>query len=291
MIAFVFLLSVIRLAAPLVFASLGGLLSERAGVINIALEGFMLVGALSAAVLTLGTGSPYLGFFGAGIVGALFSLVYAFAVIDGRANQVVAGTAMNLLAMGLIPLVLNWLYDSTGGSPALPLEQRFESFPLFFLAVLAGLVWWLMRGTHFGLRISFAGERPEALDAAGFSVRGVRYGAVMLSGMLAAWGGATLSIFLSSGYSRNMTAGRGFMALAALILGKWNPPLAVLGCFFFALMEALQIRMQGSSIGGVTIPAQIIQMIPYLATILVLAGFLGRSRPPRALGTVFEKGD
>lgn len=276
-----FILSVLRLSTPLVFAALGGLFSERSGVINIALEGFMLVGALAGAVVALSTGSPALGFLAAGVAGALFSLVYAFAVIHGRADQVVTGTAMNLLAMGLNPLVLKLLYDSTGGSPSLPLEARFADFPLWFAWILALTVWAVANHTHFGMRVSFAGEKPEALDAAGFSVRKVRYGAVALSGMLAAWGGASLSLFLASGYSRNMTAGRGFMALAALIIGKWRPMWALTACLFFGLMEAIQIRAQSVDM---LLPSQFIQALPYLTTVIVMAGFLGRSRPPKAIG-------
>ncbi len=282
-----FLFSVVRLAIPLLYAALGGLFSERAGVINIALEGFMLVGASSAAILTLATGDPLLGFFGAGLSGGIFALLFALVVIHGRADQVVAGTALNFLAMGLNPLLLKSLYDSTGSTPSLPIEQRFEIFPLYFLIVLALGAWFVMRKTTIGLRLSFAGEQPEALQAAGFSVRKIRYGAVVAAGVLAAWGGASLSIFLASAYSRNMTAGRGFMALAALILGKWHPPYVILACLFFGLMEALQIRLQGSALLGFAVPAQLVQMLPYLATILVMAGFLGRSRPPQYLGKIF----
>ena len=136
--------------------------------------------------------------------------------------------------------------------------------------------------------MSFAGENPDALDAAGISVRKVRYLAVSFAGLLAGWGGASLSIFLASGYSRNMVAGRGFMALAALILGKWRAPYAVLACLFFGLMEALQIRMQGMNWGGIPVPAQFVQMVPYLATIFVLAGFVGQARPPKKIGRIFE---
>lgn len=280
-----FILSVLRLSTPLLFASLGGLFSERSGVINIALEGFMLVGALAGAVVALATGSAPLGFLAAGVAGALFALIYAFAVIHGRADQVVSGTAMNLLAAGICPLVLKLLYTQTGGSPSLPLEARFQYFPLWFVWIVALMVWTLMNHTHFGLRVSFAGERPEALDAAGFSVRKLRYGAVALSGMLAAWGGASLSLFLASGYSRNMTAGRGFMALAALILGKWRPSYALLACLFFGFMEAMQIRMQSAE---TFLPGQFVQALPYLTTVVVMAGFLGHSRPPKAIGTNFD---
>jgi simple sugar transport system permease protein len=285
-----FLFSILRVSTPLLFASLGGLFSERAGVINIALEAFMLVGAFVGAVVTLSTGSPWLGFVAAGAAGALASLVFSFSVVHGRANQVVAGTAMNLLVMGLIPFALKLLYDSAGGTPALDLEQRFAIFPLWFVWVAALIIWALFSKTPLGLWFSFAGENPEALDAAGISVVKVRYSAVAICGLLAALGGATLSICLSSGYSRNMVAGRGFMALAALILGKWRPAPVLLACLFFGLMEALQIRLQAVDLqGGLAVPPQFIVVIPYLATILVLAGFIGRSRPPKALGLPFDQ--
>lgn len=285
-----FTLSVLRMSTPLLFAAMGGLLSERSGVINIALEGLMLVGAFTAAVVTLTTGEPTYGFLAAGSAGAVFGLLYGLCVLHGRSNQIVAGTAVNLFVMGMIPLLLKVLYDSTGGTPSFPADQRFQFFPMWFVFLCVGAVWFVMRRTRPGLWVSFAGENPPALDAAGVSVMKVRYGAVSAAGLLAAWGGASLSIFLASGYSRNMVAGRGFMALAALILGKWRPPLAMLACLFFGLMEALQIRLQGAEIAGHAVPAQLIQVIPYLATIIVLAGFVGQSRPPKAIGQLFEKG-
>lgn len=285
-----FLFSVIRLAAPLVFASMGGLFSERAGVINIALEAFMLAGAFAAAAVTLATGSPELGFAAGALAGGLAALVFAVAVIHGRANQVVAGTAMNLLLMGLIPLFLKVLYDQAGGSPQLPLEQRFQYFPFLAAGFAVVGTWLVLQRTPFGLWLSFAGENPSALDAAGVSVLKVRYAGVLLSGLLAGLGGATLSICLSSAYSRNMVAGRGFMALAALILGRWKPGWALAACLFFGAMEAVQIRLQSVSFeGGFALPSQFVVAIPYLATVLVLAGFLGASRPPKALGLPFDK--
>ena len=225
-----------------------------------------------------------------GTGGAIVALFYALTVIHGRSNQIVAGTAVNLLLMGLIPLTLKMLYDSTGGTPSLPAEHRFQYFPLWFVLLCAGLAWAFMNKTRMGLWVSFAGENPEALDAAGVSVRAVRYCAVAASGVLAGWGGASLSIFLASGYSRNMVAGRGFMALAALILGKWRAPYAVLACLFFGLMDALQIHLQGATVAGIEVPGQLVQLIPYLATIVVLAGFVGQSRPPAKIGVLFEHG-
>jgi ABC-type uncharacterized transport system permease subunit len=280
-----FAFSMLRVACPILYASLGGLFSERAGVINIGLEGFMLVGAFSGAVVTLQTGNVYLGFFAAALVGSIFALIYAAAVIHGKANQVVAGTAMNLLAMGTIPILLKALFDSAGGSPAIPLENRFVYFPLVFVWVLGGFIWWLFQRSAIGLWFSFAGENPKALEAAGISVVKVRYSAVAISGAMAGLGGATLSLCLSSSYSNNMVAGRGFMALAALILGKWKPSFTLLACLFFGALEALQFRLQSVDLeGAVGIPSQFVVVIPYLATILVLAGFLGGARAPKDLG-------
>ena len=246
------------------------------------------MGAFVAAVAALKLGSPVEAFLLAGCFGALFATIYAVMVIHGRADQIVAGTAMNLLAVGLIPLLLKFLYNSTGGTPSLEQAQKFSHFPLWFAWIMVATIWAVLKLFPFGLWVSFAGENPEALDAAGVSVNRTRYFAVALSGLLAGWGGASLSIFMASGYSRNMVAGRGFMALAALILGRWRPVPAALACLFFGAMEAGQIRLQYLSEYG--IPVQIMQIIPYLATLAVLAGFAGRTGVPKAIGTVFEKG-
>lgn len=279
------ILAVLRVSTPLLFAALGGLLSERSGVVNIALEGFMLVGAFTAAVVTLATGSPYMGLLGAGFAGALAASLYALTVLRWKANQVVAGTAINLLVIGAIPLILKVLYGSTGATPSLSMDLRFQYFPLFFVWVVVLAVYLGLRFTPAGLWLSFAGEHPQALAAAGIRVQRVRFAAVALSGVLAAWGGASLSLFLASGYSRNMVAGRGFMALAALIFGKWRPIPAALACLFFALAEVAQIYMQsGEWMAGWNIPAQLVQVFPYILTVLILAGFVGGARAPKALG-------
>ena len=276
------LLSTLRMSTPLLFAALGGLCSERAGIINIALEGFLLVGAFAGAVVTLMTGSPWLGFMAAAMAGALYGLLYGIFVISLRANQIVVATAMNFFAMGTIPFALKILYDSTGASPAIPFESRFQIFPLWFAWIAVVIVWYVIRRLPVGLWLSFAGENPEALATAGISVRRVRYASLFVSGLLTGMGGACLSIYLASGYSRNMAAGRGFMALAAVIFGSWKPIPTALACLFFGFMEAVQIQLQAAQVGG--IPSQFIQMLPYLATILVLAGFVGKSRAPKAIG-------
>jgi ABC-type uncharacterized transport system permease subunit len=283
--------SSLRLATPLVFAALGGMFSERSGVINIALEGLMLIGAWAAAVGTLVTHSPWLGSAFGVVAGILLAAVYGFFVIRLRANQIVAGMAINMFAFGLTPFLCKILYDVTGSTPAIPIAERFQSAPAYFVWLFVALAFVAMKFTPAGLWVSFAGEHPEALDAAGVRVNRVRWAAVLVSGALAGLGGATLSIFLSSSFSRSMTAGRGFMALAALIFGKWHPLRAALACLLFGFAEAVQIRLQGVVLWGTQpIPVQFIQILPYVVTILVLAGFVGRSRAPKALGSPFQRG-
>jgi len=281
--------STLRLSTPLIFASLGGLCSERSGVINIALEGLMLLGAFGAAVGTLATHSPWLGAACGMAAGIALAAIYGLFVIRLRANQIVAGAAINMLAFGLTPFLCKILYDVTGSTPAIPISERFQTAPLYLCWLLVALCFLWLNHTRSGLWTSFAGEHPEALDAAGVRVNAVRWIAVLTSGALAGLGGATLSIFLSSSFSRSMTAGRGFMALAALIFGKWKPIPTALACLLFGLADAAQIRLQGVSFNGIRIPVQFIQILPYLVTILVLAGFVGRSRAPKNLGIPFQR--
>jgi general nucleoside transport system permease protein len=288
---FQLLASTFRVSTPLIFAALGGMVSERSGVINIALEGMMLLGAFGAAVGTLVTHSPWLGAACGMAAGLVLAAVYGLFVIRLRANQIVAGTAINMLAMGLTPFLCKILYDVTGSTPAIPLEERFQSAPLYLVWLCVVGCWFWFKHTPGGLWVGFAGEHPEALEAAGIRVNRIRWAAVLASGALAGMGGATLSVFLSSSFSRNMTAGRGFMALAALIFGKWKPVPAAVACLLFGFAEAVQIRLQGAVLWGTQpIPVQFIQILPYVVTILVLAGFVGRSRAPKALGTVFRRG-
>lgn len=282
---FSIVLSTFRVSVPLVFTATGGIFSERAGVINIALEGLMLVGAFAAAAVAFFTHSPWLGALAGVGAGVLLSAIYALFVIQFRADQIVAGTAINLLAFGVTPLLSKVLFDSTGATPSLELQDRFGNEPLYLalLVVIAVGAWF--KYSRIGLWLGFAGEHPEALSTAGIRVRSVRWFGVLLAGALAGMGGVTLSIFLSSSFSRGMTAGRGFMALAALIFGKWKPIPTLFACLFFGLTDALQIRLQGVPIfGDQPIPVQFIQILPYVFTVLVLAGFMGKSRPPKALG-------
>jgi simple sugar transport system permease protein len=284
------LAATLRVSTPLIFAALGGMISERAGVINIALEGLMLTGAFAGAVATLATHSPWLGSACGLGAGLLLAALYGVFVIRLRADQIVAGTAINMLALGLTPSLCKILYDVTGSTPAIPMSERFQFAPLYLSWLLVAMACLWLRHARSGLWVSFAGENPEALDAAGIRVNRVRWAAVLASGALAGLGGASLSIFLSSSFSRNMTAGRGFMALAALIFGKWRPLPTALACLLFGFAEAVQIPLQRVVLwGNRPIPVQFIQILPYLATMLVLAGFVGRSKAPKALGTIFRR--
>ncbi len=287
----------IRSATPLIFAALGGMFSERAGVINIALEGLMLAGAFTAAVVTYEMQNPYLGFFAGMAVGAIVALIFAFAVIRFEADQVVTGFAISMLMLGLPAVISSRLYDSAGSTQQIAKEFLLLDISnrLSIASILAFLIvpicWYVLYKTPFGLRIRAAGENPEAADAAGVNVIRLRYIAVIISGALAAAGGAYLSIGQSSLFTRGMTAGRGYIALAALILAKWKPIPVLFACLFFGFTEALSIQMQGviKMPSGEDIPVQFIQMIPYVLTIIVLAGFIGSSRAPKSLGIPYRK--
>lgn len=287
--------SMIRLATPLIFAALGGMFSERSGIINIALEGLMLAGAFTAAVATYELSNPYLGFVCGMAAGGVLALVYAVAVIKFEANQVVAGTAINFLMLGLPQLISGAVYDSSGSTPQIAKEFLLpEYFRVSVASMLAfaliPICWYVMYKTPFGLRLRAVGENPAAADAAGVKVIGLRYTAVILSGVLAAAGGAYLSIAQSSLFTRGMTAGRGFIALAALILAKWKPVPVLIACLFFGFTEALTIPLANYRLAsGETIPVQFVQIIPYVLTIIVLAGFIGLSRAPKALGIPYNK--
>jgi ABC-type uncharacterized transport system permease subunit len=283
--------STIRLSTPLIRAALGGLFSERSGVINIALEGMMLAGAFTAASVTYATGSPYVGLFAGMLAGMLIAALHAVACIRYQADQVVTGTAINILMLGMPAFLSGAFFLSSGSTPQIPKEHLIPWLPIVIAFGMVPLTWYVLYKTPFGLRLRSVGENPEAADAAGVPVARMRYAGVLLSGVLAGIGGAYLSIGQSSLFTRNMTSGRGFIALAALIFGKWRPVQTLLACLLFGLTEAISIQMQGvvKLPSGDDIPVQFIQMVPYILTIVVLAGFIGSSRPPRALGMPYQK--
>ncbi len=288
---FALIWSTIRLSTPLVLAALGGLFSERSGVINIALEGMMLAGAFTAAAVTHAVGNPFLGLLAGMGAGMLVAGIHAVACIAYRADQVVSGTAINILMIGMPPFLSGAFFLSSGSTPQIAKDHLIPWTPIFIAFALVPITWYVLYMTPFGLRLRSVGENPEAADAAGVRVARMRYAGVLLSGILAGIGGAYLSIGQSSLFTRNMTSGRGFIALAALIFGKWRPVQTMLACLLFGFTEAVTIQMQGvvKLPSGEDIPIQFIQMVPYVLTIIVLAGFIGSSRPPKALGIPYEK--
>ncbi len=284
-----FLTQTLRIAIPYLFAASGGVIAERSGIISLELEGLMLTGAFSATLGTHYSGSPWIGVL-AGIGGGLiFGLIHAVATIRYRADQVVVGIAINLLAIGVTRFFLKLAFASSSNSPRVAgfggnaAAHGFDN-PLVWMGLLAApvLAFFLYR-TPFGLRVRAVGEHPDAAASVGVSVEKVRYIAVAVSGMLAALGGVFLALDQHQ-FTDQMTSGRGFIAIAAVIFGRWDPMKAALACLFFAAAETLQIQLQGNQL----IPSQFIEMIPYALTIIALAGVVGRAIPPAALGKTGE---
>jgi len=290
---FEWIMSSLRLALPLLLAAMGGLICERSGIVNIALEGLMVAGALCGAIVVHATGSQPTGLFAAALAGGIAACVYAAFAIHGRAQQVVAGAAFNMLAAGAAPYVTKALYGISGGTPSMESppgtdgsgEVLLYATTALALALPFGIAWFLGK-TRAGLFLRFAGEEPRALESAGINPASVRFGAVVASGVLAGLGGATLSVLLSSSFARGMTGGRGFMALAAVIFAGWRPVPAALVCLGFAGADAAQIRLQGGrhAVFGIALPVQFIQALPYLITLVAVALRSGPSRAPRFLG-------
>ncbi len=299
--------SALRATTPLLLAALGGMFSERSGVVNIALEGIILFGALAAAlvtyyvelpVITRTPGAivwyaPWLGVLAAMVVGAGVGWVHAVVSIRYKADQIISGVAINLMAIGVPAVVLTGLFGNSATSATianrLPRwgEGAFAFSPLVYLAfLLVPITWFVLFRTPFGLRLRAVGEHPEAADSVGISVARMRYAGVMLSGVLAGLGGAYLSIGGFNQFITEMSGGRGFIALAALIFGKWHP-LGVLGAtLLFGAFQALETQLGG----GQLLPPTVVQSLPFILTMLVLAGFVGRAIPPKAIGKPFEKG-
>jgi Uncharacterized ABC-type transport system, permease component len=293
MILLAFLAQTLRIAIPYLFAASGGVMSERAGLIGLGLEGYMLSGAFCGALASYYSGSAWIGLVGAMAGGVAMAMLYAVTAIRFRADQVVVGIAINLLVIGLTRFFLRLAFHSSSNSPRVPgfgAEQSGSGFgalatdPLFWLGIVAVIaVGWLLYRTAFGLRVRAAGEHPAAAISVGIRVGRIRYLAAALSGLLASLGGAYLALDQHQ-FTAEMTAGRGFIALAATIFGRWDPLRAALACLLFAAAETLQIQLQGTQI----IPSQFVEMIPYALTIIALAGVVGRAVPPAALGKVAE---
>lgn len=298
--------SALRATTPLLLASLGGLFSERSGVVNIALEGIMIFGALAAAVTAQLVERPYLvddpnavvwfapwlGVLAAMIVGGSVGWIHAVVSIRYKADQIISATAINLMAIGIPAVILTGLYDNSTASARIQnrLPQWgvgvFDFSPLVYLAfLLVPVAWYVLYRTPFGLRLRSVGEHPEAADSVGIDVRRMRYYGVVISGVLAGLGGAYLSIGNLNQFVAEMSGGRGFIALAALIFGKWTPFGALGATLLFGAFEAIGTLLGG----GELLPPALVQAVPFILTMLVLAGFVGRAIPPKAIGKPFEK--
>ena len=311
------LASTLRVSTPLIFCALAGLLSERAGVVDIGLEGKMLFGAFAAGAVGAVYGSTTLALLAAMLVATALSWVHGLACVSHRGDQVVSGVAINIIAAGMT-MVLGIAWFAQGGqTPPVSSDVRIQSLflqaaqalqgipllgtvlgegllshnALVYLAIaLVPSVWWLLFRTRFGLRLRAVGENPEMVDAAGVSVTRLRYAALTLNGMLCGLAGSYLVLAQSANFSHNMTAGRGFMALAALIFGRWHPVSAFWACLLFGFLDAAAIRLQGVRLPGVgEVPVQAIQALPYVLTVILLAGFIGKAVAPRALGRPYVK--
>jgi ABC-type uncharacterized transport system permease subunit len=308
--------STVRLAAPLVLAALAGLFAERSGVVDIGLEGKMLAAAFAGASVASLTGSAALG-LGAGIAAALLlALLHGIAAITAGGDQIVSGMALNLIAAGATPSLASAWFGQRGTTPPLPSDARFgpialplakslsevpivgrayatvisgHSLPVYFAWFAVPVTAFVLARTRIGLRLRAVGESPEAVDAAGLSVARLRFAALAVNGALCGVAGVCLSMAQGNGFLRDMSAGRGYLALAALIFGKWRPWPVLAACLLFAAADAVQARLQGVALPGIgTVPVQLIQALPYLITVAILAGFVRTARPLRALGKPYR---
>ncbi|WP_367716767.1 ABC transporter permease [Nitratireductor sp. GISD-1A_MAKvit] len=309
--------STVRLSIPLLLAALAGLYSERSGVFDIGLEGKMLAGAFAAAAAAAVTGSAWAGLGAAMLVSIFLALVHGFASITHRGNQIVSGVAINFIAAGSTVILGQAWFRQGGRTPSLPGEARFGALDLPFVEtirdvpflgfvyaellsghsllvyaafLLVPFTWWVLFRTRFGLRLRAVGENPAAVDTAGISVSWLRYRAVICTGILTGMAGAYLSIAQNAGFVKDMTAGRGFIALAALIFAKWKPVPVMFACLLFGFLDAFAIRIQGTPLPFIgRVPVQFMQALPYILTVVLLAGFIGKAVPPRAGGVPYVK--
>jgi ABC-type uncharacterized transport system permease subunit len=306
----------VRLSTPLLLACLAGMYSERAGVFDIGLEGKMLVAAFAAATVAALTGSPWLGLLAGMGVSLATALLQGVAAITLKGNQLIAGVAINMLAAGMTTFLGQTWFQQGGRTPSLsgggrfspitlPFAEELRDVPVFgpiyydlisghyllvYIAfIMVAVTAYVLFRTRFGLRLRAVGENPKAVDTAGVSVNALRYQAVIITGLLCGIAGAYFSIAQGSGFGNNMTAGKGFIALAALIFAKWRPVPAMFTCLLFGFLDALQIRLQNAQILGMEVPVQAIQALPYVLTVILLAGFIGKAVGPKAGGVPYTK--
>ncbi|MFN7223313.1 MAG: ABC transporter permease [Paracoccaceae bacterium] len=307
----------LRLATPLLLACLAGLYSERSGIFDIGLEGKMLAAAMSAGAVAALTGSAWVGLLAGIGASMLFAALHGIASITFRGNQLISGVALNFLASGMTVLIAQALFRQGGRTPPLTGAARFNPItlpgaealrevPIFgplYYEVISGhsvlvymaflivpLTWWVLFRTRFGLRLRAVGENPAAVDTAGVSVVGLRFAAVAITGILCGMAGAYMATALQAGFGREMTAGRGYIALAALIFAKWRPVAAMWACLLFGFFQALALRPDVvQAVVQVKVPVPFLDALPYILTVLVLAGFVGKAIPPRAGGEPYVK--
>lgn len=294
----------LRVATPLILCAMAGLLAERSGVVDISLEGKLLAAAFASAATASVSSSILLGLAAGVGVAVAMGLVHGWACIQLRGNQVVSGVALNIMAAGLTVLLANAWFAQGGRTPELPDALRFLPVALPFLdgpvfrhsaltwlaLASVGGVSFILSATRWGLRLRAVGEKPQVVDTAGISVAGLRYSALLLAGVLCGVAGAYLSMGQNAAFSRDMSAGMGFMALAAVVFGKWRPGPTLAACLLFGLLDASAMRLQGVALPGIgAIPVQFIQALPYVLTVLLLAGWVGQAAAPKALGLPYLK--
>lgn len=290
----IFLLITITLmySTPLVFTAMGGVLSERSGVINIGLEGMMTVGAATGVIAAYYSGNAWLGFIAAGLAGGLVGLLHAMASITFRADQTISGIAINLLGSGIALFITSMAFNGATNTPSIPNKlpkvfgDKFD-ITIFIALAVAIVIWFVMYRTKWGLRLLAVGEHPAAADTLGVNVYLIRYICVTLSGVLAGFGGASVTLAIISNFTPTAISGQGFIALAAVIFGKWKPHNVYGACILFGFAQALTVVLGGE---GFVIPSQILAMLPYVLTLVVLVLFVGKSHAPKANGQPYVKG-
>lgn len=283
----------LRMSTPLILAALGGCFSERAGVVNIALEGIMAFGALAGVLGSYVTGSAWIGLLVAIVIGGLLAYIHAMFSVDIKANQVISGTALNLLASGATIYLLKVIFKVSGSSKDVAKLPDWWIYPptVFIALIMVVVSWIVLYKTSFGLRLRTVGEHPAAADTVGINVHNMRYIAVVISGMLGGIAGAHLSIGASNAFVKNMIAGKGFIALAAMIAGRWHPIGAFIAAVLFGYFDKLSMTLKGETIFGISVPSQFMHSLPYLITIVVLALAGASSVAPKASGIPYEKGE
>ncbi len=306
----------LRLSVVLLLACLAGLFSERSGVVDIGLEGKMLISAFVAAAIAFETGSAWVGVLAGCAASLFFSMIHGLAAIIYRGDQIISGVALNFFASGLTVVIGHAIYEKGGQTPTLSGDARFSEITLpfadavrdvpvlgpvyselisghnalvYLALAIVPLVWWVLYRSRFGLRLRAVGENPASVDTAGISVSGMRFRALIVTGILCGMAGAYLSTAQAAGFGREMSAGRGYIALAALIFSNWRPVHAMGACFLFGLLEAISNLYPNIDVGLFVIPVQFTQALPYILTVVILAGFVGRAIPPKAVGQPYVK--